>query len=127
MEDTLVFVDNGFFKLVKDSFEKESGKKKKLLQTFRNICKKENLNMKHLFFYYSPPYQSEKPSSKENKLRKDYDLIKKMIGKKKFQMHRNTNITLIMIQGIQYHLYRSKPHQFQHQKKRYRKSKLFLQ
>jgi len=65
MEETLVFVDNGFFKLVKDYFEKQSKKKKKLLQTFRNICKKEGLDMKHLFFYYSPPYQSENPSLKK--------------------------------------------------------------
>ena len=88
MEDTLIFVDNGFFKLVKDHFEKQSKKKKKLLQTFRNICKKENLNMKHLFFYYSPPYQSEKPLPKENKLRRDFDIIRKMISKRKWATFR---------------------------------------
>ena len=43
MEGTIIFVDNGFFGLVKKHF---SNKKKKYLQTFRNICKKENLNLK---------------------------------------------------------------------------------
>lgn len=51
MENTLVFVDDGFFGLLKKHFQKESGKDKKYLQTFRNICKKENLNLKHLFIY----------------------------------------------------------------------------
>ena len=49
--DTVLFVDNGFFKLVKKEIETVTKKKKKLLQTFRNICKKENLELKHLFFY----------------------------------------------------------------------------
>ncbi len=81
MEDTLIFVDDGFFRLVKRHFEVLSKKKKKYLQTFRNICKKENLNLKHLFLYSAPPYQSKSPSKKENKLRKDYDKIKKMVKK----------------------------------------------
>ncbi len=99
MEDTLVFVDNGFFKLVKDHFEKQDKKKKKLLQTFRKICQKENLNMRHLFFYYSPPYQSEKPSGQENKLRKDYDKIKKMISKKPWATFREGRCQRLKING----------------------------
>ena len=39
MEDTLIFVDDGFFGLVKKHFQKEKGQSKKYLQTFRNICK----------------------------------------------------------------------------------------
>jgi len=99
MEEILVFVDNGFFKLVKDSFEKKTGKRKRLLQTFRNICKKENLNLGHLFFYYSPPYQSENPSERENKLKKDYDLIKKMISKKKWATFREGRCPRLKVDG----------------------------
>ena len=99
MEDTLLFVDNGFFRLVKDYFEKKSGKKKKLLQSFRNICNKEKLNFKHLFFYYSPPYQSEISSDKENRLRRDYDLIKKMISKKKWATFREGRCQRLKIEG----------------------------
>ena len=79
MEDTLIFVDDGFFKLVKRSFEEKSKRKKRFLQTFRNICKKESLNLKRLFVYSAPPYQSENLSDKENKLKRDYDKIKKML------------------------------------------------
>jgi len=75
MEDTLIFVDNGFFKLVKKHFEIISRKKKKLLQTFRNICENEKLNLKHLFFYAAPPYQSEIPTLKEKKLKRNYNFL----------------------------------------------------
>jgi uncharacterized LabA/DUF88 family protein len=84
MEDTLVFVDNGFFKLVKDYFEKKKGKKLMLFKTFRNICHKENLNLKHLFFYTAPPYQSEFPNNHEVILRRNYDNFSKLLKYKKW-------------------------------------------
>jgi uncharacterized LabA/DUF88 family protein len=99
MEDTLIFIDDGFFRLLKKHFERQSGRKKKLLQTFRNICKKENLNLKHLFFYSASPYQSEKPLPKENKLRKDFDIIKKMIVKRKWATFREGRCQRLKVDG----------------------------
>lgn len=84
MRDTLLFVDNGFFKLVKKEFEKRAGKKKKFLQTFRNICKNENLNIRHLFFYTAPPFQSEKPTEKEKELKRRYGHLMFFLRHKKW-------------------------------------------
>lgn len=84
MEDTLVFVDDGFFGLVKKYFQIKTKKPKKYLQTFRNICKKENLNLKHLFVYTAPPYQSPKPTKKEDNLMSKYQNMTKMLRKKKW-------------------------------------------
>ena len=84
MENTLIFVDDGFFGLVKKQFQKETGENKKYLQTFRNICKKENLNLKHLFIYTAPPYQSPKPTKKEDSLMSRYQNMVKMLKKKKW-------------------------------------------
>lgn len=84
MQDTLVFVDDGFFGLVKNNFSKEDGKPKKYLQTFRNICKKESLNLKHLYIYTAPPYQSPKPTQKEDFLMSRYQNMTKMLRKKKW-------------------------------------------
>jgi uncharacterized LabA/DUF88 family protein len=83
MDNTLTFVDDGFFRLVKKYFQEKTGKKKKFLQTFRNICKKENLNLKHLFIYMAPPFQSRNPSDDEKDRKKRYDNLKKMFNKKK--------------------------------------------
>ncbi len=82
MEDTIILVDDGFFRLVKRYFQKITKKKKKFLQTFRNICKKENLNLKHLFVYMAPSFQSKYPTEDERFRKKKYDKIKKMLDKK---------------------------------------------
>jgi len=84
MEETLIFVDDGFFGLVKKYLQKKAGKDKKYLQTFRNICKKENLNLKHLFIYSAPPYQSPKPTEQENFLMSRYNNMMGMLKKKKW-------------------------------------------
>ncbi|MDO8564178.1 MAG: NYN domain-containing protein [Nanoarchaeota archaeon] len=84
MEDTIIFVDDGFFGLVKKNIQKITGKDKKYLQTFRNICKKENLNLKHLFIYTAPPYQSPKPTKTEDFLMSNYQNMMKMLRKKKW-------------------------------------------
>lgn len=84
MEDTLIFVDDGFFGLVKKHFQEKTKKDKKYLQTFRNICKKENLNLKHLFIYSAPPYQSPNPTEKEDFLMSKYQSMMKMLKNKKW-------------------------------------------
>ncbi len=84
MEDTLIFVDDGFFGLVKKNFQKEGGKSKKYLQTFRNICRKEKLNLKHVFIYTCPPYQSPKPTKKEDFLMSRYQSMTKMLRAKRW-------------------------------------------
>ena len=84
MEDTLIFVDDGFFGLVKKHFQRKDGKPKKYLQTFRNICKKEKLNLKHLYIYTAPPYQSPKLNKIETFLMSRYQNMTKMLRKKKW-------------------------------------------
>ncbi len=51
MEETIVFVDDGFFGLVKKHFQNKTKENLQYLQTFRNICRKENLNLGHVFIY----------------------------------------------------------------------------
>jgi len=99
MEDTLIFVDDGFFKLVKKHFENKSKEKKRFLQTFRNICKSEGLSLKHLFIYSAPPHQSENPTEKENSLIRDYDKIKKMLVSKKWITLREGRCQRLKIDG----------------------------
>jgi len=84
MENTLVFVDDGFFGLVKKHFQNQDKKPKKYLQTFRNICKKENLNLSHLYVYTAPPYQSSAPNKIEMFLMSKYQNMTKMLRKKKW-------------------------------------------
>ncbi len=84
MEDTLLFVDDGFFGLVKKHLQRKTGKNKRYLQTFRNICNKENLNLKHLYIYTAPPYQSSKPTEQEDFLMSNYQNMTSMLRNKKW-------------------------------------------
>ena len=84
MEKVLIFVDDGFFGLVKKHFQKQDNKPKKYLQTFRNICAKENLNLEHLFIYTAPPFQSPKPTQREDFLMSKYQNMTKMLRNKKW-------------------------------------------
>ena len=84
MEDTIVFVDDGFFGLVKKHLQKKTGKSLSYLQAFRNICNKERLNLRHVFIYTCPPYQSSKPSEREDFLMSQYQNMTKMLRKKEW-------------------------------------------
>ena len=79
-----MFVDDGFFGLVKKHLQKKTGKKQKYLQTFRNICKKESLNLKHVFIYTASPFQSSQQTKKENFLMSKYQNMTKMLRRKKW-------------------------------------------
>ena len=70
------------------------------MKTFRNICGNEGLRLKHLFFYSAPPYQSKGLSKKENKLRKDYDIIRKMISRRKWATFREGRCQRLKVDGI---------------------------
>ncbi len=82
MGKTIVFVDDGFFGLVKNHFRQETGRKNKYLQTFRNISKKEGSDLEHVFIYLAPPYQSNHPSETEARLMSNYQKMVKMFKKK---------------------------------------------
>jgi len=101
MQDTLMFVDDGFFGLVKKHLQRQSKKNKKYLQTFRNICRNENLNLKHLFIYTAPPYQGSKPSDSEIILARRYQNMVRMLKKTlKTNFRRNLKHTLSQNQFI---------------------------
>ena len=84
MTDCFLFVDNGFFKLVKREFESKSGKKLNFFKTFRNILEREKLNRKRIFIYDAPPYQSKNPTEKESNLQQKYHCFTRMAKSKKW-------------------------------------------
>jgi len=99
MEDCIVIVDNGFFKLVKKEFEVKTKTKKKFLQTFRNICKNENLFLRHLFFCAAPPHQSKNPTKKEGELKRGYDNLIRLLNYKKWITVREGRCQRLKING----------------------------
>ena len=87
MEETLVFIDEGFL----DKLSKVFGEGKRLkfdkFDFAKRIAKKQNLYCKHLFYYTCPPFQSNNPNENEIKRKGGHD---KFIAK----LSENKNITV---------------------------------
>ena len=73
MENTLVFIDEGFI----DKLTKMLGNGKRLkfdkFDFAKRLAKKQNLFCKHLFYYTCPPFQSDKPTEDEADRKKGHD------------------------------------------------------
>lgn len=76
MEETLVFIDEAF--LSKLSKYLGDGKYIKFdkIKFAKEIAKKHNLFVKHIFYATAPPFQSEKPTLDERKRKEGYDNFK---------------------------------------------------
>lgn len=81
MEETLVFIDDGF--LAKLSKHFGSGKYLKFdrIEFSKMLAKKEEMECVHIFYYTAPPYQSPKPSKEESKRYRNYEKFVKKISK----------------------------------------------
>ena len=83
MEETLVFIDEGFL----DNLIRFFGEGKRIkfdkFEFAKIIVKKQNLLCKHLFYYTAPPFQSPEPTEKENRMREGYDKFLTSLSKNK--------------------------------------------
>ena len=83
MEETIVFIDEGFL----DKLTKLLGDGKRLkfdkLKFAKRLAAKQNLAFKHLFYYTCPPFQSENPSETERRMKEGYDKFILALSKNK--------------------------------------------
>ncbi|HLD54642.1 MAG TPA: NYN domain-containing protein [Candidatus Nanoarchaeia archaeon] len=81
MEETLVFIDEGFLSKLSKHLGKTKYIKINYLKFAKQLSKKQNLFCKKIFYYTAPPYQSEPPSEKEELMKKGYDCFIKSFKK----------------------------------------------
>ena len=83
VEETLVFIDEGFLSKLSKHFGNGNYIKIDYIQFSKNLVKKQNLFLKHLFYYTSPPFQDAIPA-KEQIIRKEgYDKFISVFSKNK--------------------------------------------
>ena len=80
MEETLVFIDEGFLSKLSKHLGKTKYIKINYLKFAKQLSKKQNLFCKKIFYYTAPPYQSEPPSEKEELMKKGYDCFIKSLN-----------------------------------------------
>lgn len=72
MEETLVFIDEGFLSKLSKYFGKGNYLKFNKIAFAKSISKKQNLFCKKIYYYTAPPFQSEKPSKEESERYRNY-------------------------------------------------------
>ncbi len=83
MEETLIFIDEGFLDKLLKLF---GGGKRIKFDKFdfaKRIAKKQNFLCKHLFYYTCPPFQSDKPTKEEAERKKGHDKFITALSKNK--------------------------------------------
>jgi len=81
-KDTLVFIDAGFISKLSGHFGSGKYLVYDLKSFSENLCKKQNLDCKRIFYYTAPPFQSSVPTKLEEMKTKGYDkFIKKLRDK----------------------------------------------
>jgi len=73
MKETLVFIDGAFVSKLSKHFGNGKHLKLDLVKLAKQFSEKNNLSCKHLFYYTAPPFQSDKPTASEIKMKKGYD------------------------------------------------------
>ncbi len=84
MDKTIVFLDDGFLSKLSRHLGRGDYIRFDRIKFSEVISEKERLECKHIFYYNAPPFQSDKPTSEEEKRKKGYDkFISKLIKNNK--------------------------------------------
>ena len=97
--DTLIFIDVGFLEKLSKYFGRGKYLKFDRIKFAENLCKKENLNCKKIFYYTAPPFQSNTPTDQETKRRENYDRFKTKLLKNKKLFIREGRCQRLKING----------------------------
>ncbi len=81
LEETLVFIDEGFLSKLSKHLGKGNYIKIDIVNLSKQLAKKQNLFLKHLYYATAPPYQSSKPTKDEKKRKEGYDKFKNKLSK----------------------------------------------
>lgn len=83
MEETLVFIDEGFLSQLSKHFGDGKYIKIDYLTFAKNLSKQQNLSCRQIFYYTAPPFQSEPLVKDQIKRKKGYDKFITSFGKNK--------------------------------------------
>ena len=83
MEETLVFLDEGFLSELTRFLGEGNRLKFDKFEFAKVISKEQNLFCKHLFYYTAPPFQGTPPTEKERVMKEGYDKFSASLSKNK--------------------------------------------
>jgi uncharacterized LabA/DUF88 family protein len=73
LSETLVFIDEGFLTKLSKYFGNGKYLKFDKYSFSKNLCKKQKLKCKKIYYYTAPPFQGEPPTAEEENKKDGYD------------------------------------------------------
>lgn len=99
MEETIVFIDDGFLSKLSKHLGKGKYLKTDKIIFSKNLSKKQNLFCKHIYYYTAPPFQSEKPIKDEAERYGKYKKFVRKLSKNKVLTIREGRCQRLKIDG----------------------------
>lgn len=81
LSETVVFIDAGFLSKLSEYFGGGKHLKYDIIQFCKNISEKQKLICKQIYYYTSPPFQSNMPSKEESERYKRYENFRNALCK----------------------------------------------
>jgi len=81
MEDSLIFLDAGFLAKLSKYFGNGKYIQFDIIKFSKNLAKKQNLFIKHIFYATAPPFQDTFPTKEERNRKLNYDKFKVRLSK----------------------------------------------
>jgi len=99
MENTIVLIDAGFLSKLCKYFGKGGYIKYNLIDFSKNLSKKQTLICEHIYYYTSPPFQSDKITKEESERYRKYENFKNNLSSDKIISIREGRCQRLKIDG----------------------------
>lgn len=99
MEKTIVLIDAGFLSKLSKYFGNGKYLKYDLINFSKHLAEKQNLFCKHIYYYNSPPFQSDKPTKEEIERLSKYEKFKNNLSKREIISFREGRCQRLKING----------------------------
>ena len=99
MEETFILIDAGFLSKLNKYFGGGKYLRYDIIVFSYNLAKKQNLNCKHIFYYTSPPFQSDNPTKDEVDRYRRYESFKNKLQKYKILSVREGRCQRLKVEG----------------------------
>ena len=99
MEKTIIFIDGGFLSKLSRYFGNGNYLRYDLVKFSKNLALKQELNCERVYYYTSPPFQSDNPIKEESERYKKYERFKEKLSRDKIILIREGRCQRLKIDG----------------------------
>jgi uncharacterized LabA/DUF88 family protein len=99
-DESFIFIDSGFLSKLSGYLGNGNYLRYDLIKFSKNLCIKQNLKCKKIYYYTAPPFQSEHPSKDEERRKESYDNFIRKITRTNELITREGRCQRLKIDGV---------------------------